>query len=167
MAEIHIQIAGDKRITRKLRSFGADLNGNLKRGMEAAGHVLLRNMRRKISGLGFSRNPARSSPYPGVKHGQMLRTLFSKVETVTGGPVLRVGPSVKYAVYQEFGANVTQTVSRKQHFYLGLTKGMWIPIGSTIRMKIPPRPFVGPTFRDEGEKALDMIERAIMKPLRR
>ena len=85
MAEISITINGDKRVTRKLTGFSRALPGQLSRGFKRAGAIFIKDMRTKISGDGFSRNPARSSPYPGIKSGEMFRTLFMKVGQESGG----------------------------------------------------------------------------------
>ena len=138
MAEISIQVQGGKRITRKIAGFQHALPGQIAKGFRKAGEIFLSSIRDKISGEGFSRNPARSSPYPGIKSGEMFRTLFMKVSRRQGGVTLRVGPNVDYAIYQEYGTST-----------------------------IPPRPFVGPTLNEELDEAMDAIEFEIMKPLRR
>ena len=138
MAEITIKVDGDKRVTRKLTGFSRALPGQIKKGFQRAGSIFIRDMRTKISGLGFSRNPARSSPYPGIKSGEMFRTLFMKVGGAATGQYLRVGPNVDYAVYQEFGTS-----------------------------HIPARPFVGPTLKENLDEAMDAIQDEIAKPLDR
>ena len=138
MAEISITVTGDKRVTRKLTGFSRALPGQLRKGFQRAGAIFIKDMRTKISGLGFSRNPARSSPYPGIKSGEMFRTLFMKVGRESGGVSLRVGPNVKYAVFQEFGTK-----------------------------HIPARPFVGPTLQENIDEATDAIQEEIARPLGR
>ena len=136
MAEINITVTGDKRVTRKLTGFSRALPGQLRKGFQRAGAIFIKSLRTKISGLGFSRNPARSSPYPGIKSGEMFRTLFMKVDKAGGNPRLRVGPNVKYAIYQEFGTK-----------------------------HIPARPFVGPTLQKNIDEAMDAIQEEIARPL--
>uniref|UniRef100_A0A6M3JV65 Tail protein n=1 Tax=viral metagenome TaxID=1070528 RepID=A0A6M3JV65_9ZZZZ len=138
MAEIIIKVDGAERIVRKIDGFSRALPGQIKKGFQRAGSIFIKDMRTKISGLGFSRNPARSSPYPGIKSGQMFRTLFMKVGGTATGQYLRVGPNVHYAVYQEFGTST-----------------------------IPARPFVGPTLKENLDAAMDAIQQEIAKPLDR
>ena len=130
MSELKINMTPKRSI--KLDRFQKGFNGNLRKGFTVAGGLLLKEMRQKVSGTGFTLNPARSSDYPGVLTGEMRRTMFMRVED--GGMTLRVGPDVKYAKYQEFGTK-----------------------------HIPARPFVFPTWNDTGDKAVDAIQKALMR----
>ena len=137
MVEVTIQLVGGKRLTRKLKTFGRVLPQQIRKGFVRAGGIFLKSIRQKISGEGYSRNPGRGVPYPGIKSGEMFRTLFVEVKDTTSGPSLRVGPNVEYAVFQEFGTK-----------------------------HIPARPFIDPTLEGELDKAMDAIQQEIAKPLR-
>lgn len=136
--EITISTPGAERVARALTNLDKAMPSAIKRGMNKAGGLLLKDMRRKISGPGFTRNPARSSPYPGIASGEMFRTMFSSVSQEGDAIVLRVGPNVHYAIYQEYGTK-----------------------------HIPARPFVGPTWRDKGDSAIDKIQDAISDQVRK
>ncbi len=103
MVELKISLGQNSRGSIILNRFSDELPKNIRKGLNAAGSELLLSMRRKISGDGFVKNPARSSPYPGVFAGEMLRTTFSKPDP--DGYAIRVGPNVDYAKYHEFGTS--------------------------------------------------------------
>lgn len=102
MADISFNIKFDgKNGSRKLNAFDAKFRGNLKRGLRGAGKILSKSAKRKIQGEGFTRNPTRSSDYPGVLSGQMLKTLMWQMIHSNMG--VQVGPNVEYGPYLEFG----------------------------------------------------------------
>jgi len=108
----------------------------VKKGLNAAGAVLLREGKQMISGLGFTRDPGRTSPYPGILTGQMRRTFTSRQVNRGGAPEQHVGPAVEYAVFHEVG-----------------TKNM------------PARPFMKPLAEIKGDEAIDAMIHEILKPL--
>jgi len=166
-AELSIKL-DDKRFRRTMERFKRQQPQQRRKGMLKGGSILVRSIHKKIGGEGFTRNPSRTSKYPGVLTGTMYKTIYAKVDPK--GTWLVVGPggaASKYAAALEFGASITQTVSKKQHWYLGLAKGIWIKTGSTLNIRIPPRPFLGDTLKEEVDKVMKIIFGEVVRPLRR
>ena len=86
---------------RKVSAFLRRGPGDIKKGLRVAGAVVLKQWRKNISGDGYTRNPSRSVPFPGVASGQMFRTLA--LQSTDGGMAVRIGPDVDYAIYHETG----------------------------------------------------------------
>ncbi len=127
----------DKRYKRMLNRFQRAQPAQRKKGMFAAGTIFLKEMKSKTRGEGFTRNPSRSSSYPGVNTGEMRRTMNVNVEN--DGMEMRVGPHVNYAQYLEFHEHRNTKIKR---------------------------PFVRDTLTEGFEKAVDAIARAVFSPLR-
>ena len=145
MAELTISMGKHKGGSVKLNKFGRALPSNIKIGLQSAGDILLKSMSQKISGPGFTYSHARSSPYPGIGYrrtkggkGSFSGRMRESLFTklIDGGKGVRVGPNVKYAIYHEMGTS-----------------------------KMPARPFVWPTWEDTGDKAIDVLQKIIMRPL--
>lgn len=100
MSKITLTFNGAQAVSRKLGNIDRALPDDIARGLNSMGATLLKSMTRKVSGPGFTRNPQRSSPYPGVYKGNLFRSLFSKVNKPR--LQLRVGPNVEYAYHLEF-----------------------------------------------------------------
>lgn len=143
MAKVNISIDGDKRFVQTIDNFQKATPESLKRGFNLAGAIFVRDMKRKLSGpgrfAGSTHGPiSRLGTFPGVRSGRLRGSVNAKVQMRAGSPELRVGPNVKYARFLEFGTS-----------------------------KMPEYPFVGPTLNDQIDKAMDVINREITKPLRR
>lgn len=161
MANLTITIAGDKAVARKLTGLARATPGSLRRGLTLFGNLLVRDMKKKVSGPGrvrqaWARTGTRGeilgyrqrkgstakhsrvfsgmSPYPGVVTGSLRRSINKRIFNSAGQIALRVGPNVRYAVYLE----------RKPRGHGGY-------------------PFVGPTLRDNIDKGMDLIQAEIMK----
>lgn len=102
MAELSVSVSKNAKIgTRKLDAFVRKAPKQIKEGLGAAGNIVLKQWKRNISGTGFTRNPGRSSRFPGVNTGMMLSSMFRKLEATE----VHIGPSsiASYAVYHETG----------------------------------------------------------------
>ena len=128
----------DKRFKRLINRFQKAQPAQRKRGMWKAGIIFLKGMKAKVDGEGFTRNPGRGSPYPGVLSGKMRTSM--NVQVKDSGMDMRVGPhKPEYAPYLEFFEH-RNTKIRK--------------------------PFVRDTLEENFDKAVDAIARAIFSPLR-
>lgn len=85
--------------SRKVRKLIRQMGPRMHRGLTNAGAVVEGSWRNKISGTGYTRNPGRAKPYPGVYRGEYFRTLTSRVK----GQAAVIGPKVDYAAYHETG----------------------------------------------------------------
>lgn len=165
MAELSITLkgSGGQKPPILLRRFSERMKPQLQKGLRQAGSHLTRTMKGFVGGAGFSHKGGggRASPYPGIVSGRLRSSI--RFEIIDGGWGMRVGPDVKYAPYLEYGW--TQTVSRKQQRFLAAAKGIFVRIGSTLRS--PPRPFVGDTWKFQGRRALDLIQKRLMEAMDR
>ena len=165
MAELSITLKGSG--TQKppilLRRFSERMKPQLQKGLRQAGSHLTRTMKDYVGGAGFSHKGGggRTSPYPGIVSGRLRSSI--RFELIGGGWGMQTGPNVKYAPFVHDGW--TQTVSRKQQRFLAAAKGIFVRIGSTLRS--PPRPFVADAWKFQGRRALDMIQKTLMKAMDR
>ncbi len=127
----------DKRFKSLLNRFQKAQPAQRKKGMFGAGAIFLKGMKRKMRGEGFTRNPSRSSSYPGHLTGETVRTM--NVQVKDDGMEMRVGPHVNYGQYLEFFEHRNTKIKR---------------------------PFVRDTLTEGFEKAVDAIARAVFSPLR-
>jgi len=150
LAEISISIAGDKVAARKLVDLDRAMPQQIKRGFYRAGALFEREMKLRLSGRALK-----------VVTGRLRNSVNPQVSEEAGGIVLRVGPNVKYAAIHEFGGVIKPKNGPFLHF-----KGSfgWVKVGSVT---IPKRPYVKPTLNENLDRAMDIIQREIMKPLGR
>lgn len=80
-----------------------------------------------------------------VRTGRLRGSIQHVYRNTTGGPQVRIGPGVVYAAIHEFGGHA----------------------GRNHATYIPPRPYIKPTWRKDGDKAVTAIQREIAKPLAR
>ena len=111
-------------------------------GMNTAGALLERDMKKKLSGPGrFKGSTAgpisRLGNFPGVVTGKLRQSVGFNVSRQSAGPLLVVGPKAKYAVFLELGTR-------------------FMPGGY---------PFVMPTWEDKNENAIGAIKKEVMRPL--
>ena len=126
----------------KLATFASGMDNRIMAGMNTAGAILERDMKKKLSGPGrFKGSTAgpisRLGNYPGVVTGKLRQSVGFKVTKQSAGPLLVVGPKANYAPFLELGTK-------------------FMPGGY---------PFVMPTWEDTREKAVDEIRKAVMRPL--
>ena len=126
----------------KLAAFASGMDTRIMAGMNTAGALLERDMKKKLSGPGrFKGSTAgpisRLGNFPGVVTGKLRQSVGFNVSRQSGGPLLAVGPKAKYAPFLELGTR-------------------FMPGGY---------PFVMPTWEDTGEKAINEIQKEVMRPL--
>ena len=90
----------DRAVKKSLRRFHQRSQPERKRALYKVGSMLVSAMLDKISGDGFTKNPNRSSPYPGELHGRLGGSMF--VDVKSNGSQMRCGPHEKYAEPLEF-----------------------------------------------------------------
>lgn len=144
MSNISISLGPHSKGSIKLKRFSNALPGQIKKGFTLAGFLLEKEMKQLVSGPGRVKGStdgpvSRLNDYPGVVTGQLRRSINSKVNSVAGGQQLRIGPNVEYAAFLEFGTKFIK----------------------------PPLAFVFPTWEQKGDKAVDLIQNEIFKPLDR
>ena len=104
MAEVKIDFGKHKKGSPKLARFIAQTPKNLSRSFHKAGARIQRQIKINIDGPGFTRNPERNSPYPGVLYGAMRNSVSSVQERRLGDLRQLIGPggySLKYAGVQD------------------------------------------------------------------
>jgi hypothetical protein len=129
----------------KLNKFSRQSIPAIKRGIEKAGFILAGRMLNNLSGPSHTRDPGNANPYPGKLSGNLARSV-QRPKFVKQGMGVIVGPgglAEKYAAAQEFGFRTK--------------KGKWRP---------PPRPYVIPTWKQVGRKAINALVKEILRPLR-
>lgn len=140
MAELKINMVPKQSI--KIGRLTKEMRPRLKRGLAKAGSIIEKQIKRYLSGAGFTRNPMRSSPYPGVLHGSLRSSVRFVLES--DGLTVHIGPggaASAYAAIHEFG-------------------GM---AGRGHKTRIPARPYVAPAWQKKGKDAITAIQKAIMK----
>jgi len=126
----------------KIGKLTQEMRPRLKRGLAEAGSIIEKQIKQHLSGAGFTRNPMRSSPYPGVLHNVLRSSVQFKLES--DGLTVHIGPggaASVYATIHEFG-------------------GM---AGRGYKTRIPARPYVAPAWKKKGKDAITAIQRAIMR----
>ncbi len=93
----------------------------------------------------YERGPAGKPPR--LRSGN-LRAGIQYARTPEGTYLVGPATTAWYGRVHEFGAKIR--VSRKMHFFLGFTLGIWVPIGGLII--IPKRPFMAPALARTVDK---------------
>jgi hypothetical protein len=140
LAELKINMQPKRSI--KLGILTNEMRPRLKQGLAKAGSILERQVKEHLSGPGFTRNPARSKPYPGVLHGTLRSSVHFRLES--DGLTVHVGPggaASAYAAIHEFGGYA----------------------GRHHKTYIPARPYVQPAWQKKGDEAIEAIRKAIMR----
>ncbi len=138
MVEIKIKSSPVKNL--KVVKFKKKLPGVMSKGLSQIGKLLAKQGKRNISGLGFSRDPSRSSNYFGIKSGNMFSTLNYKMQ---GDDAVIIGSNAKYARFV-----IPQSLG-------GDYKGSKI-IGH----------YIGDTIKQQKKELNKLFAKAIWKPLK-
>ncbi len=167
MAEITMTLGRHSKGSVKLKGFEKALPKNLVMGFNKSGIVLKSQIQRHLTGVSATVDKSRRFPGTGTKHGGRLRgSITYKVLKTLKNIGLRVGTNVEYAAIHEFGGTIIQKVTRKQRFFLGLTKGIWLREGHTLVIRIPKRPYVWPAWIKRKKDVVRILQKAIMAPIR-
>ena len=113
----------------KIDRFTKGKRAALRTGLVRAGALLEEKIVRNLSGPSHTLFPGNANPYPGVVTNQLRGSVRFKL--IGGGTGVIVGPGREvsdYAAVQELGSST-----------------------------VPPRPYVGPAWKEKGEKALNEI----------
>ena len=140
LAELKINMVPKQSI--KIGRLTREMKPRLKRGLAEAGSIIEKQIKQHLSGAGFTRNPMRSSPYPGILHNALRPSVIFKLES--DGLTVHIGPggaASAYAAIHEFG-------------------GM---AGRGHQTRIPARPYVAPAWKKKGKDAITAVQKAIMK----
>ena len=137
MAEITVNMTPKQSV--KIGRLTAQMRPRLKRGLARAGTILEKQIKQHVSGAGFTRNPSRSEPYPGILHGRLRSSINFQIES--DGLTVHIGPNVVYAAIHEFGGRTGRG-------------------GATV---IPARPYVRPAWEKAGDKAIDAVQKELMR----
>jgi len=115
---------------------------NIRQALVKAGAILEGQIKEHLSGPGFTRNPNRSSPYPGILSGTLRSSVHFKLES--NGLTVHVGPggaARKYAAIHEFG-------------------GM---AGRGHSTYIPARPYVFTAWKKKQREVMSAIQKELMR----
>jgi hypothetical protein len=126
----------------KLGRITDQMKPRLKRGLAKAGSIITKQIKEHLAGPGFTRNPARSKPFPGILHGTLRRSVNFVLES--DGLTVHIGPggdAEKYAAIHEFGGKA----------------------GRKHSVTIPARPYVAPAWKKKGREAINAIRATLMK----
>ncbi|MDD4995732.1 MAG: HK97 gp10 family phage protein [Patescibacteria group bacterium] len=126
-----------------------DMQKNLSSGLQTAGRIMERALKKRLQRGGTLHIKGRS-PYPDLRSrtGTLRRSIAvnpqSGAKKVSNGYQVRVGPNIVYARIHEFG---------------GMT-------GRNYATRIPARPYLMPTFKDEKKNITDAIIKKLVEPLK-
>ena len=161
--------AKNKKGSKKLNRYSVKLPKATEKGMRQAGAILQAQMQRHVTGSSASVDKNRQ--FPGSVTGKLRRSIKFIIVKQGKNVGLRVGANVVYAAIHEFGGTITQTVTEKQRWFLGLSAkikqklghNIWLKVGSTLTIKIPKRPFVFPAWPKKRKDVLRVIKKNIMR----
>lgn len=147
MAEISVSFKGIERVRFEFEELSRMVEPRLRKGLVKAGAMLAIHMK-SLHGR---------RPYP----LRRTQTLWQSIDfQYRQDFIVRVGPgglAGKYAPVLEEGATIRQVVTPKQQRYLAAAKQIYVRAGSTLTIKIPPYPYVSPTWDQKGEAAIQTI----------
>ena len=141
MAEVHIRFGNraHERGSIKLNAFQLGFDDNADRAFKEIGVMFERDIKKKLSG------PSPGDPYPGVRTGRLRSSVHHRPLKGFGEFGVEIGPGVVYAAIHEFGGEP------------GMAPGA---------AAIKPRPYVGPSFDENADKIIPILEKHIFRPLR-
>lgn len=152
--------------SRVIMRLTSQMKPNIRRALTRAGVILERQIKANLTGPGAVRGvKGRPTPGQGFSGGGGLRGSV-QFQVSADGMTMRVGPggiAKKYAAIHEFGGLITQTVTPKQHWFLGLAKDIWVGIGSTLTIPIPARPYVSTAWKAKQREVMDAIQTELMR----
>ena len=154
MADLILTFDGVDKVVAHFDILDKQMEERAKIGLVKAGSMLAIHMK----GLQGSR------PYPLRQSHTLWKSIDFQQEN--SGMTVRVGPgglAGKYAAGLEFGNEIVQTVTPKQQRYLAAAKGIFVRAGQTLRITIPPYPYVQPAWDQRGHDAVAIVSREIME----
>lgn len=167
MPEIKMTLGRHSKGSIKLKKFEKALPRNLEKGFNLSGILLKSQIQRHLTGVSATIDKSRKFPGTGTKHGGRLRgSITYQVVKKLKSIGLRVGTRVKYAAIHELGGTIHQVVTKKQRWFLGLSKGIWLREGHNLIIRIPKRPYIWPAWLKRKRDVVNVIQKAVMAPIR-
>jgi len=149
--DISISFAGGQKESIKLKRYGANLNGNITRGLRKCGQHGERSLKKSLKASNSTKffAPARGR-HLSSRTGALRRSITHQM----GNAFVKIGP-------HEFGGSITVTPKMRAFLHF---KGVHLR-KSTTRIRIPARPWFEPVVDKERPQFVKLVEKEIYRDL--
>lgn len=159
MSSFTLKVVGARAIIDRFRKASRDVKSETSKNLLKAGALVQRTARKSFKpGGGRGKNPS-TGPFTLRKGTQQLSKTILVTKTGSGvGTIVKVGPKVKYGAIHEFGGVIRPKRKKALRFMIN---GEFVTVKS---VRIPARPYMGPSLQKNLEAITKLIGRAF-KPI--
>jgi len=155
--DISISFAGGQKESIKLKRYGANLNGNITRGLRKCGQHGERSLKNNLKASNSTKFFAPGRTHLSSRTGALRRSITHQM----GNGFVKIGPHVPYAAIHEFGGTITVTPRMRAFLH---RKGVHLR-KSTTKIRMPMRKWFEPVVDKERPRFVKLVEKEIYRDL--